>query len=156
MNMKFFEYDHLPEHLQKVSEPICQLAQRMQLELPVCEEKEIGLRKLLEAKDCFVRASITEAPLVTSIDTLAYMILYKSVETLNGPCEDVHSIRCIITLADNPDIKITFAYQYTRGIVANVEDITRIVAEHDTYIRHKLQEQVNEVRDQPVKQEKQS
>lgn len=56
--MKYFEYAHLPSHLQKVSKPICELAQQMDINLPDGAEKSAGLRKLLEAKDCFVRAEI--------------------------------------------------------------------------------------------------
>jgi hypothetical protein len=58
MNMKFFKYDHLPEHLQKVSKPFGELAEKMNVELPDGAEKSAGLRKLLEAKDCMVRASM--------------------------------------------------------------------------------------------------
>ena len=56
--MKYFEYAHLPEHLQAVSKNICELARSMDAALPECAETSAGLRKLLEAKDCFVRASI--------------------------------------------------------------------------------------------------
>ena len=56
--MKYFEYAHLPEHLQEVSRPIGELAKRMDAELPDCAEKAAGLRKLLEAKDCLVRARL--------------------------------------------------------------------------------------------------
>ena len=56
--MKFFEFGHLPEHLQRVSEPACAVAKHMNEILPSCAEKHAGLRKLLEAKDCFVRASM--------------------------------------------------------------------------------------------------
>jgi hypothetical protein len=55
--MRFFEYEHLPLQLQKVSAPLCDLAQKLDKELPNGAEKVAGLRKLLEAKDCFVRAS---------------------------------------------------------------------------------------------------
>lgn len=58
MNMKYFEYSHLPAHLQEVSKPIGELAKQMKLTLPEGEELEAGLRKLLEAKDCFVRARL--------------------------------------------------------------------------------------------------
>lgn len=58
MNMKFFEYKHLPEHLQEISKPIGELAQQMAETLPDSEETNTGLRKLLEAKDCFVRAKL--------------------------------------------------------------------------------------------------
>lgn len=56
--MKHFAYEHLPEHLQAVSKPICELARKMNAELPNGAEKSAGLRKLLEAKDCFVRAAL--------------------------------------------------------------------------------------------------
>ena len=54
--MKFFEFKHLPEHLQQASEPICSIAHAYDTSLPDGPEKTEGLRKLLEAKDCFVRA----------------------------------------------------------------------------------------------------
>lgn len=56
--MKYFEYKHLPEHLQEVSKPIGELAKLMDERLPNSEEKQAGLRKLLEAKDCLVRAKL--------------------------------------------------------------------------------------------------
>lgn len=56
--MKYFEYAHLPEHLQKVSKPFGDMAQQMNANLPDGPEKSAGLRKLLEAKDCMVRAAL--------------------------------------------------------------------------------------------------
>lgn len=56
--MKYFEYAHLPEHLQEVSKPIGELAKTMDASLPDGPEKSAGLRKLLEAKDCLVRAKL--------------------------------------------------------------------------------------------------
>jgi hypothetical protein len=56
--MKFFEYDHLPEHLKAISRPFCETAIWMDAELPNGAEKSAGLRKLLEAKDCAVRAAL--------------------------------------------------------------------------------------------------
>lgn len=58
MNMKFFNYDHLPEHLQSVSRPFYELAHMFNDTMPDCAEKSAGLRKLLEAKDCFVRVEV--------------------------------------------------------------------------------------------------
>jgi len=60
VNMKFFDTKHLPEHLQQVSEPVQRLAQHMERYLPEGAEKTAGMRKLLEAKDCFVRAKLEE------------------------------------------------------------------------------------------------
>lgn len=56
--MKFFEYSHLPSHLQEISKPIGDLAMQLDASLPDGAEKSAGLRKLLEAKDCFVRARL--------------------------------------------------------------------------------------------------
>lgn len=54
--MQFFAYAHLPPHLQAVSKPFGDLAQQMVNDLPANPERTAGLRKLLEAKDCAVRA----------------------------------------------------------------------------------------------------
>ena len=56
--MKFFDYEHLPDHLREVSKPFCELAHHMDATLPDSAEKSAGLRKLLEAKDCAVRAAL--------------------------------------------------------------------------------------------------
>ncbi len=56
--MQFFSYEHLPAHLRGTSEACARLAQEMDRTLPETAEKTAGLRKLLEAKDCFVRALI--------------------------------------------------------------------------------------------------
>lgn len=53
-----FDYAHLPAHLQEVSKPVGELAELMKETLPDSAEKSAGLRKLLEAKDCFVRAKL--------------------------------------------------------------------------------------------------
>ena len=58
--LKYFQHKHLPEHLAAISQPLADLAEAMDEWLPECEEKSAGLRKLLEAKDCFLRARITE------------------------------------------------------------------------------------------------
>ena len=56
--LRFFRYEHLPPHLQAISKPLGDLARAMDAVLPVCAEATAGLRKLLEAKDCFVRAAL--------------------------------------------------------------------------------------------------
>lgn len=61
MNMKFFEYKHLPEFLQAVSKPFCELANELNEGRDAShhpEEVEMCLRKLLESKDCAVRATL--------------------------------------------------------------------------------------------------
>lgn len=56
--IKYFEYKHLPEKLQEVSKAVYDLAHLMEDTLPDGPEKSAGMRKLLEAKDCFVRANL--------------------------------------------------------------------------------------------------
>ena len=55
--MKYFKYDHLSTHLQEVSKPFGELAAKVDL-LPNVDEREVALRKLLEAKDAAVRAML--------------------------------------------------------------------------------------------------
>ncbi len=52
--LNYFKYEHLPADLQEISKPVGDLAIWASNRLP----KVIGLRKLLEAKDCFVRAAL--------------------------------------------------------------------------------------------------
>lgn len=56
--MQFFTYAHLPAHLQEVSKPFCDLAQNIVDTLPRNPERTVALRKLLESKDCAVRAKL--------------------------------------------------------------------------------------------------
>ena len=56
--LQFFEYKHLPEHLQVISKPFCELAHSIVETLPQNPEATTALRKLLEAKDCAVRAML--------------------------------------------------------------------------------------------------
>ena len=56
--LKFFSYVHLPQALQEVSKPLCDCAIHLACTLPQNAELMTGLRKLLEAKDCFVRAAL--------------------------------------------------------------------------------------------------
>jgi hypothetical protein len=53
---QFFEYGHLPKHLQDASKPFCDLAKNVVATLPRNPERTVALRKLLEAKDAAVRA----------------------------------------------------------------------------------------------------
>lgn len=61
--LQFFEYAHLPPNLQAVSKPFCDLAKALcdgsinpENPVPSNPERTMALRKLLEAKDCAVRA----------------------------------------------------------------------------------------------------
>ena len=56
--MQFFAYEHLPPALQAHSKPFGDLAKHIMDTLPSNPERTTALRKLLEAKDCAVRASL--------------------------------------------------------------------------------------------------
>jgi len=56
--LQFFAYTHLPAHLQEISRPFGELAEKIAAELPRNPERTTALRKLLEAKDCAVRAQL--------------------------------------------------------------------------------------------------
>ena len=56
--MQFFTYDHLPHALREVSAPFGELARTLVETLPRNPERTVALRKLLEAKDCAVRAQL--------------------------------------------------------------------------------------------------
>lgn len=59
--LDFFAYEHLPVRLQEVSRPFYELATRLVAELGETShgaELTTALRKLLEAKDCAVRAAL--------------------------------------------------------------------------------------------------
>lgn len=57
---QFFAYAHLPQHLQDVSRPFGELAERIVTDIPRNPERTVALRKLLEAKDAAVRAFLAK------------------------------------------------------------------------------------------------
>ena len=57
---QFFDFEHLPGELQGISSGCALVAAQMIGRLPDGPELTAGLRKLLEAKDCFVRAAVAE------------------------------------------------------------------------------------------------
>ena len=61
--LRYFSFQHLPEGpLRDTSANCFDLAAAMISSLPEGPELTVGLRKLLEAKDCFVRAALDIAP----------------------------------------------------------------------------------------------
>lgn len=56
--LRFFHYSHLPVSLRHVSEQFCRTARFVVDTLPRNAERTTALRKLLEAKDCAVRANL--------------------------------------------------------------------------------------------------
>lgn len=57
---KWFGYKHLPPHLQEMSKLFFDLASELEHSIIDSPEKSAGMRKLLEAKDCFVRCKVDE------------------------------------------------------------------------------------------------
>lgn len=66
----YFSYAHLPFPLQEISSAFCSLAAFMVEAIPRSAERSAGLRKLLEAKDCAVRANVGNAREETFFDRL--------------------------------------------------------------------------------------
>lgn len=59
--LQFFRFTHLPEKLQIISKPFAELANAIdRTSASDNPEKEMALRKLLEAKDCAVRAALLQ------------------------------------------------------------------------------------------------
>ena len=58
--MQFFAFGHLPEALQKISQPFAGLASVIVDTLPRNPERTVALRKLLESKDAAVRAALAK------------------------------------------------------------------------------------------------
>ena len=56
--MKWFAFEHLPEHLRVVSAKFYELACSMCALVDSGPERTVALRKLLEAKDAAVRAKL--------------------------------------------------------------------------------------------------
>lgn len=57
---QFFAFAQLPPHLQEVSRPFGELADRLVQSIPRNPERTVALRKLLEAKDAAVRALVAK------------------------------------------------------------------------------------------------
>lgn len=56
--LRWFDHGHLPAEVQPFSRAPGDVARYMVASLPHSAELTAGLRKLLEAKDCFVRAAL--------------------------------------------------------------------------------------------------
>jgi hypothetical protein len=60
--IKWFAFDHLPQRLQPVSAKFAELAMWMRENIARGPEATESMRKLLEAKDCAVRAFLDAEP----------------------------------------------------------------------------------------------
>ena len=56
--IKYFKYEHLPDHLQPTSKAFADLARTIEANHMPSAEKSVVLRKLLEAKDAAVRSRL--------------------------------------------------------------------------------------------------
>ena len=63
--LQFFAYAHLRQEYQDISKPFGELAKWIVETLPMNPERTVAMRKLLEAKDCAVRAYIYKEQEVT-------------------------------------------------------------------------------------------
>lgn len=57
--LRYFDYEHLPPHLQEVSKKFHDLALWLTFAYPRTAERTVALRKLLEGKDAAVRNALT-------------------------------------------------------------------------------------------------
>ena len=87
--IKYFAHAHLPPKLQAVSKPVGLLAELLEKQLPDGPEKSAGMRKLLEAKDCFVRVAL-DMP-----EPLASTLAQKNVLDQKMDCDQ--DISCLDT-----------------------------------------------------------
>lgn len=56
--LQWFDYEHLDSPQREFSQQCHDLAINMVRDLPDSPQLELGLQKLIEAKDCFVRATV--------------------------------------------------------------------------------------------------
>ncbi|NIL76789.1 HK97 family phage prohead protease [Rhodococcus sp. B10] len=110
--LDLFEHAHLPPHLQAVSAPLSVLAYQMAHTLDSGPEMTTGLRKLLEAKDCFVRQAVIDA---------------RSIETRSAPVADVEIRTAAIGVVDELSRVIS-------GIAVPFGQATEIRTKNGTYM----------------------
>lgn len=82
--LKYFDLSHLPKQLQDAVAPLTDAAHFLDYTLPNGPEKSEGLRKLLEAKDCFVRAALEKQATTPNPRTPALLTEEDSVADLEG------------------------------------------------------------------------
>jgi hypothetical protein len=81
---QFFTFNHLPMGRIRGASVTCHdLAVSMLLTAPDSPELTTGLRKLLEAKDCFVRCQVARTDVETVAETVAEARLRRDIESGN-------------------------------------------------------------------------
>lgn len=58
--LEFFAHNHLPEPLFSIARQLHSTAHEMANQIESSPQLALGLQKLMEAKDCFVRAKVAE------------------------------------------------------------------------------------------------
>lgn len=87
--LKYFQYAHLPSNLQVISGKVFEIVHWMENHLPECAEKDVGLRKLLEAKDCFIRAELNKTGTEVKQESEEIRSVYYYSENKNLPVMEV-------------------------------------------------------------------
>jgi hypothetical protein len=126
---KYFAFSHLPLHLQLVSKPLGQLAELLEQLLPNGPEKSAGMRKLLEAKDCFVRAALEAAPAELQA---------------NAPITDTERLQAwVYTMINGEKFDAQLSAELEKVNIAEASDeaelLPSFVAFLDTIVRHQRQ-----------------
>ncbi|WP_197477950.1 HK97 family phage prohead protease, partial [Rhodococcus sp. EPR-147] len=139
--LDLFEYKHLPAHLQRVSLFAHEMATEMADTLGSGPELTTGLRKLLEAKDCFVRQAVIDA---RSIETRSAPVL-EDVEIRTAAIGVVDEQSRIISGIAVPWDQITnvrtnageYTEQFVRGSITDGE-LVSVHANHGGFKRGDL------------------
>ena len=136
--MRWFTYEHLPEELQPVSKACADLASAMD-EIPEGVEKSAGMRKLLEAKDCFVRAKLEGEEL--GHDGGDWGELYRSLEQA-GNMQSMTPEYITMVCADIVSVALDGETNIDIGLALTRLQLKNGTQKHNTvYVRWMLAEQ---------------
>lgn len=148
--LQYFRFEHLPTHLQVASKPFALMAQTMMETCKPSIERTECLRKLLEAKDCGVRAFLLKAvalalllsalltPNACAIDSLPEL-LKKAAKEEKKKAEKVKKGAAAVTFALSSGERIecvwlakagdVYRYQRTDGRLVStpVKDVAYLV-----------------------------
>lgn len=130
--LRYFERDHLPPHLRWLSDSFLSLATELADDLPDDPELEGALRKLLEAKDCAVRAALSVEGIATGLDTAA-------LATPDGPIgSTVANVEALLSAKRHAPV-VYFIRNGTRVKIGTTQNlrgrITRLSLRTDDLVR---------------------
>jgi len=128
----YFEYAHLPEALQQVAKPIAELAHLMEDTLPDGPEKSAGMRKLLEAKDCFVRTKVvTNADKIQRSRIDGIYQACKAVVTASGTDRDVKMRIAVGAIQDLSDFELSqHKGALAKTMQVSLRDLERMIKDY--------------------------